>query len=281
MRKRKASRTAQFVAFNRALGNLAPSVPGFSDPMAEQLLPSDWKRKIEKAQKKLPSSPYPFWLRGMGVFNQFRTVVLDQAILSAFPIEQLVILGAGFDGRAWRLKGLERTIVFEVDHPDTQALKRERTKLYAPLAHEVRFVTVDFTRDNLAKRLSDSGFNIKAKTFWLWEGVTMYLSPEAVSNTLSAIAACSSIGSSIAFTYMAKKNGKPPRSLFLTLIGEPPRSAFTLPEIAETVSSTGWNVIADTGIEDWKRDRAPNLDLTERKVRMQWYERILVAERKK
>ena len=91
---------AQFAAYNRALGNLAPVVPGFSDPIAEQFLPEQWKRRIEKAKGRLPASPYPFWSRGMGICHQFRTAVLDKAIISASPFEQLVILGAGFDTRA-------------------------------------------------------------------------------------------------------------------------------------------------------------------------------------
>ena len=77
------------------------------------------------------------WLRGMGIFNQFRTLVLDRAVLAALPasgiqLDQLVILGAGFDSRAWRLPHLETTIVFEVDHPDTQTVKRERARASSP-----------------------------------------------------------------------------------------------------------------------------------------------------
>ncbi len=74
-------------------------------------------------------SPYPFWQRQMGVFNQFRTVILDRAIASGPPAEQLVILGAGLDSRAWRLDGLKDTVVFEVDHPGSQAWKRERFRV--------------------------------------------------------------------------------------------------------------------------------------------------------
>jgi len=118
MRSDRPSRTAQFVAYNRALGNLAPQVPGFSDPLAAEFMPEKWRAKVRHTQAKLSAhpakSPYPFWLRGMGLFNQFRTVVLDRAIAAAGPIAQLVILGAGFDTRAWRLDAVEDTAVFEV-----------------------------------------------------------------------------------------------------------------------------------------------------------------------
>ena len=80
MRRGRASNTAEFVAFNRALANLAPAVTGFSDPIAEQLLPARWAPKVAKARAHLPRDPFPFWFRGMGRFNQFRTVVLDRAM---------------------------------------------------------------------------------------------------------------------------------------------------------------------------------------------------------
>jgi len=69
------------VAYNRALGILVPQVPRFSDPLAADLLPDNCKAKLRRAEAALPAnprkSPYPFWLRGMGLLNQFRTVVLD------------------------------------------------------------------------------------------------------------------------------------------------------------------------------------------------------------
>jgi len=80
----------------------------------------------------------------MGIVNQFRTVILDRAITAAPPPEQLVILGAGLDSRAWRLDDLKDTVVFEVDHPSTQAWKRERSAPVPYKAKDVRFVAMDF-----------------------------------------------------------------------------------------------------------------------------------------
>lgn len=280
MRKQKASGTAQYVAYQRALGNLLPSVPGYFDPVAEQLLPEKWKRRVAKVRERLPGSPFPFWYRGMGIFNQFRTVVLDRAIGSALPFEQLVILGAGLDGRAWRLPGLENTTVFELDHPATQSLKRAQATHQNLKAKEIRFVGIDFTVDHLATKLDEAGFKRNAKTFWLWEGVTMYLHPEEVAATLASIAELSGPESRVAFTYMGRKNGKVPGSLFLRLIGEPIRSGFTEGKIAGLAFESGWRITQDTGIEKWKHELSPKLKLTERSVGMQWYERIGVALRK-
>ena len=279
MKKQKASSTAQTVAYNRALGNLSPTVPGFSDPMAEKFLSPSWKKRFEKGRNKMPESPYPFWFRGMGICNQFRTVILDRAILEALPFEQLVILGAGFDGRAWRLNGIEKSIVFEVDRIGTQLLKKEKAIRYKPAAKEVRFVGMDFTRDNLTTSLIKAGFDSKKRTFWLWEAVTMYLTPDEVAGTLTAISDCSSSGSGIAFTYMAKTNGKIPTSFFLKLLGEPVLSAYTRHEIRNVINKSGWDLMSDTGIEDWKRELIPDLNLTRRNVGIQWYERILIGKK--
>ena len=277
MRKHRASNTAKMVAYQRALGNIIPAVPGYSDPVAEEMLPKKWKKKVQKVKERLPVSPFPFWFRGMGIFNQFRTVVLDKAVISALPCEQMVILGAGLDGRAWRLQGLENTTLFELDHPATQSIKREQATHQSLKVKEVHFVEIDFTVDHLAMKLDEAGFKRNAKTFWLWEGVSMYLKPKEVSATLSSISELSGRGSKLAFTYMGKKDGKVPGSIFLRLIGEPIRSGYSNKEITEVAYESEWRLAENTGIEDWIRDLSPGLDLTERKVGMQWHERIAVA----
>lgn len=283
MRKGTGSNTAQFVALNRALGALTPAVPGFSDPVAEHFLNNRWRKRVNDVRVALAAghrkSPYALWSRGMGVFNQLRTVVLDEAVKQAMPFEQLVVLGAGLDGRAWRLRGLESTVVYEVDHPDTQRWKRERAQDMWLLAGDVRFVGMDFRRDDLAMKLSDAGYDSRKSSFWLWEGVTMYLSPSDNARTLATVARLSSSGSRLALTYLAKKDGKVPWSWVLTLLGEPVRSAYTLEELAHTVRGSGWATESNTGIDEWKYRLAPDLDLSEKTVGLQWGERIWVGRR--
>ncbi|MGA3073993.1 MAG: class I SAM-dependent methyltransferase [Bryobacteraceae bacterium] len=283
MRSGKLSRTAHFVAYNRALGTLAPQVPGFSDREAVKFLPDNWKARIERRRRWLARnpgrSPYAYWQRGMGLFNQFRTVVLDRVIASAGPIDQLVILGAGFDTRAWRLDALQNTTVFEVDHPATQAVKRERAAAVPAKARQVRFVATDFHRDGLAASLRAAGYDVSRPSFWLWEGVTLYLRPEAVAANLEAIAALAAPASRLALTYLSKDRARIPRSLFLTLLGEPIRSAYSPAEIADLGKAYGWASTADSGIEDWLRDLTPGLRLTRRQAGLQWFERIWVAEK--
>lgn len=271
------------MAYNRALGTLAPVVPGFADPWAVEFLPANWRRKIERARESLKAhpqrSPYPFWMRSMAVFNQFRTVILDRAITAALPVPQLVILGAGFDARAWRLDGLRDTTIFEIDHPATQALKRTRAGALPPKARQIRFAATDFRDGDLARVLAETGHQMRLPTFWLWEGVTMYLGPAEVAANLATIAALSAPGSRLALTYMSKDRGRTPRSIFLTLLGEPVRSAYSPTEFSETAAACGWTAVADSGIEDWLRQLTPSLRLTRRQVGMQWFERIAVLEK--
>jgi methyltransferase (TIGR00027 family) len=280
MRPGKRSRTAEFVALNRALGTLAPQVPGFSDPVAVQFLPYRLQSKVDHARVLLDTgasrSPYRFWFRGMAIFNQFRTVMLDRAIASS-PPEQLVILGAGLDSRAWRMDCLKNTLVFEVDYPPSQAWKRERSEPIAYKAKDVRFVAMDFEHDVLAPLLQSAGFDAHKSTFWLWEGVTMYLRAADVSANLKAVAALSAPGSRIALTYLRKKRGRIPRGLFLALLGEPVRSAFESVEMMELARSHSWRLASDTTVEDWLKE-TPGLKLVHRQVGLQWLESIWIGE---
>jgi len=282
LRSGKASHTATFIAFNRALANLAPQVPGFADPLSVEFLPENWKAKIRRTAASLSAhpgrSPYPFWLRGMGLFNQFRSVVLDRAIVAAAPVEQFVILGAGLDTRAWRLDALAGAAVFEVDHPDTQALKRRRAERMPAKAREVRFVATDFHEDDMTRALLAAGYDTSCPTFWLWEGVTMYLRPQAVAANLRSFASLSARGSRLAMTYLSKNRGRTPRSIFLALLGEPVRSAYAPAELANLGQECGWGTLSDTGIQDWLRDLAPSLRLNRRQAGLQWFERIWIGE---
>ncbi len=283
MRRGRASNTAQFVALNRALGNLSPQVAGFSDPAAERFLPPRWVKRVERARTRLPKSPLPFWMRGMALFNQFRTAVLDAAILAALPFEQLVVLGAGLDGRAWRLAELASSVVFEVDHPDTQAMKQQRAARLHPVAKEIRFVPVDFGKDDLPSRLREGRFDAGRRTFWLWEGVTIYLAPEDVQKTLAAAAQLSAPRSRLALTYMADTKRPLSTRLFLVafgvMTGEPMRSTFEAGALQSLARAVGWETLSNTGIDDWKPKLAPDLALTKRQVGLQWDERIWVGRR--
>jgi methyltransferase (TIGR00027 family) len=275
------SHTALFVAYLRALGSLAPQVPGFSDRMAERLLPPAWSKRVEQARGKLAKRPqrsvFPFGYQGLGLLLEFRTVILDHAIQAALPIEQLVILGAGLDSRAWRLPGLEPVRVYELDLPGIQAWKRACSTRLPPLAREVRLVPMDFTRDELIGKLLAAGYDPRQRTFWLWEGVAMYLCAEEVAQALAAMASLSSPGSQVAMSYLNQREGEVPSSFLLSAIGEPCRSAFAPAELAEAVKLAGWSTLSDSGIRDWQGALAPELSVAEGNAWLQWHERIWIG----
>jgi methyltransferase (TIGR00027 family) len=114
----------------------------------------------------------------------------------------VVILGAGFDCRAYRLPQLERAAVFEVDHPATRATKSAYLRrALAKFPENVRHVEIDFLRQALPEVLAKSAFQPSVASIFLWEGVTQYLTHDAVDSVLSFVASCCA-GTRLAFTYV-------------------------------------------------------------------------------
>ena len=126
---------------------------------------------------------------------------LEQAIREG--VTQLVILGAGFDTRAYRLLELLKAAkVFEVDQPSTQEYKKRRVRAVGiEVPSNLTYVPVDFRRDKLGDALAAAGYDSSRKTFFIWEGVTMYLPEAAVEETLRWVAA-QAPGSTIIFDFM-------------------------------------------------------------------------------
>lgn len=137
-----------------------------------------------------------------------RTRYIDEYLNKCIDdrLEQLIILGAGYDSRAYRIERLKgRVTVFEVDHPATQKLKIEKVKkMLDPLPSNVVYVPIDFNKETLPQRMSQSGYDKDKKSLFIWEGVTPYLTAEAVDETLHFVARNSGPGSSIIFNYIIK-----------------------------------------------------------------------------
>ena len=130
-----------------------------------------------------------------------RVGFFDAAVDRYLPeVDQFVILGAGFDTRAYRLPDDIPVRVFEVDSPPTQAVKRATLDRAGVPAGAVTFVPADFERQDWLACLAATGFDAGARTLFLWEGVTMYLTRAAVEDTLRKIASTAP-GSVVAFDY--------------------------------------------------------------------------------
>jgi O-methyltransferase involved in polyketide biosynthesis len=130
-----------------------------------------------------------------------RISYFDAAVDRYLPdIAQFVILGAGFDTRAYRLPNDAPVRVFEVDTPRTQEVKREALKKAGIDSSRVTFVPADFEKEDWLARLTAAGFDPGKRTLFLWEGVIIYLEREAVEDTLRKIASTAP-GSAVAFDY--------------------------------------------------------------------------------
>jgi methyltransferase (TIGR00027 family) len=209
MKERKASAGAEGTAAIRACESTKPEhLQVCYDPLAKVFLST-----THRAILKVPFlAKAVLWFlterRVPGVVGDVvvRTKFIDDYLEHCIDggILQLVILGAGYDSRAYRIEGLKGKVkVFEVDHPATQKLKIEKLKkLLGSMPGHVVHVPIDFNREKLDQSLFESGYNRNLKTLFIWEGVTYYLTAQAVDETLAFVVNNSGPGSSIILNYM-------------------------------------------------------------------------------
>jgi methyltransferase (TIGR00027 family) len=190
---------------------------------------------------------------------QLRTRVIDDdvAAFAAAGGRQLVLLGAGFDCRAWRLAALAGATVFEVDHPATQARKRARMAGEATRGR-VTFIPWDFEQQplsDLPARLRLEGHDASAPTMTILEGVVMYLTESALDATFACIRSYSAPGSPLAMTYMRRElieqtNRFATRHVVVRLFGEPFRWALDPRELGAWLDARGFRLERDASAAD-------------------------------
>ena len=200
------------VAAGRALGAREPD-PSMRNPdsLAEKLLGPDELALIqEHAIGRALSNPevaVGYEAMGTAIMMLVRTRFIDEKLQQAIAggARQYVILGAGFDTRAYRFTELlDGVKVFEVDSAATQAYKRKRAEAtIGPPPGNLTYVLIDFNRDQLMETLVRAGFDPAVKTFFTWEGVSMYVAEEGVRATLSTIAATAP-GSTLVMDYTTR-----------------------------------------------------------------------------
>ena len=188
------SRTSIYVAAGRAVGAREPD-PSAKNPdyLAEQLLGDPSQLDLDHPAVRALSLDYEEAMKDVEVVSNVRmmtvrTRFIDEALERAIAggATQVVILGAGFDSHAYRYRDLLADVrVFEVDRPATQAVKKQRVNdvLGGPPLN-LTYVAIDFQHEDLPGVLARHGYDPGQRTFFIWEGVTMYLPEEAVRNTL-------------------------------------------------------------------------------------------------
>jgi len=213
--EQKPSETALFAALRRTIAHKEFRNEKFGpDDLAEYFLPPHFRfflrfTKIRENTKNKLNDALP----GLNEYMIARTAYFDRLFVDALDneIRQIVLLGAGYDTRAYRFNQSNRgTKIFELDITPTQDRKKKcLKKARIDIPQHVRFVPINFKEESLKDVLEKAGYEDQAKTLFLWEGVSYYLDAESVDVTLDFVSHTSHQESAIAFDYtisLSEKN---------------------------------------------------------------------------
>ena len=261
--------TAQGVAKQRLIETLSKSNERIiNDPYADRFV-------IGASIIKLMGHKLNVWLAqkfapGFHEHLVSRTRFIDDLIKksAASGAEQYVLLGAGYDSRAHRLELPSSLRIFEVDQAEVQTRKRSKLPKELPNSENVTYVTVDFTNQSLTKKLMDAGFDQSKSTVFTLEGVSQYVTKEAVSSTIKEMATLTQKASSIFFiSYVNELLNKNPEACFgkgypnaakraklitnlAAKAGEPWVSFYGAEEIESVLSQNGYSIKENVTLED-------------------------------
>jgi methyltransferase (TIGR00027 family) len=249
MREGIPSRTAFRVALRRAAHQILDSPKVLDDPLAVPI--------VGDAIAEIESNPSRHQSRVARAFRAFMVVrsryAEDQLAVSVSRgVRQYVVLGAGLDTSSYRGVALSKGVrVFEVDHPQTQAWKKECLQAASiAIPPSVSFVPVDFERQDLQEELKAAGFRVDVPAFVSWLGVVPYLTKEAASHTFRFLGSFPE-GSGVAFDYAVEPSSLPllermavrALSQRVARAGEPFRLFFTPNELDEFLKVRGFHRI--------------------------------------
>ena len=263
MVERAASSTAVLVCQGRAAADGRYAVGRFSDPVARELLDPADRLIVDRVRAdRVPTEPagrlaYEM-VRRTGLTMVPRTISIDEAV-RGHAAGQVVILGAGLDARAWRMSELARAAVFEVDHPASQQDKLRRIGGLAPTAGRVVPVAIDLATGRLGPALERAGFDRRAATTWVWEGVVPYLTDNEVRATVAQVTELSAPDSRLVVNYQGRSLPTTVMRQAMRLVlrasrqpdplgGEPWRSLWRPDDMRTLLRGNGFDVIADSDL---------------------------------
>jgi len=257
-----AIQSAETMAFMRAVvtgeKNLAVRA---EDRLARHFVSRSYRLLIGVSLQPVLRRALEFLVPGSYGFTIARTRHFDEILQAECRagIEQVVLLGAGYDSRPFRFRDALRNIrVFEIDHPGTQARKRRLlARVDEPIPNNITFIPVDFTRQTLQDALATHGFSADKKTLFLWEGVSYYLPRSVVEGVLDFVGSCAA-GSSILFDYAttAYVNGETSTlggrevARWLKKVREPFVFGLDPPQTREFLAARRLQAVSDLGPED-------------------------------
>jgi len=254
---RGPSRTAVLTAAARALHREEPQPWVMDDYLALRLAGQEGLALLDRLRAEVPRPYLLAFSRWVCVRAQFPEDLVARAVASG--VGQYVILGAGLDSFAYRRNDLLNWLrVFEVDHPATQAWKRQRlAEVGVELPSGLVFAPVDFERQTLRKGLEQAGFAFGQLAIFSWVGVTMYLTLDAINATLATMAECQA-GTRVVLTYNQPQSVLTSSDAQITgamaglaaRMGEPFISRFRTAEIAQLLHQHGFGGITDFGPDE-------------------------------
>ena len=272
MKVDKTSRTAQYMAFFRALETKRNNSDKlFSDPFAIHFLDTRLKLAVKASNLPLFRSYLKKKLqkRISGAYSSglARTKYIDDLLRLAIKdgVTQLVILGAGFDTRASRLDFLQAIPVIEIDHPNTSNFKIDTyKKKVGQLPQHVTYRQIDFNIQSLDELAHQYHFDFTRPTAIIWEGVTNYLTEEAIDNSFTFISKYPK-GSYVIFTYVHRQVLDDPRAFFggekllkdLENIEERWTFGFYPKELPNYLFKFGWTLVEDLGAAEYRQRYLP------------------------
>lgn len=260
------------------------------DPISLRLLPAGWRWLIRLLQStRVADAILSRRERDLpGIIGSLlcRTRYMDDVLRGSLHdgARQVVILGAGFDTRPYRVGDLAGAQVFEVDHPGVQAAKRqavERASIAVP--PNVALVGLDFEHDDLAGVLAAAGFQAGIRTLFIWEGVTQYISRQAIEDTLAWIGGVGGPGSRLVFSYIREdviEGGAATAAERQVMAraergGAPWRTGLDPAEVPGILDRHGLDVIEEVGGEEY---RSRYLEPAGRDLATLRAERVVLAE---
>jgi methyltransferase (TIGR00027 family) len=183
----------------------------------------------------------------------------DKLVAACTKIDAVVNLGAGFDTRAYRLSATADLPVWEVDQRMNVVAKEKRLhEIFGKVPSHVRLVAIDFDHEDLRTALSSNGDLLASRVFFIWEGVTQYLTEQGVRKTFDFLAEAAA-GSSLAFTYVRRDflEGTSPyrwesgyKRFVATKVW---RFGLEPDAVADFLAEYGWGLIEDVGYEELAR----------------------------
>lgn len=178
------------------------------DNLADQILPSGrgflWMMHLNSVRNwmvRITEKNFP----GLWSCMMCRKRYIDEELIdSVNKIGAVVNLGAGFDTRAYRLKELSDIPVWELDQPkNIEAKKIQLGKVFETIPSHVKLVPIDFDHQDINTKLKSHGYLADKRTFFIWEGVTQYLTEEGIRSTFDFLSKAAP-GSRLVFTYVRK-----------------------------------------------------------------------------